>query len=249
MLERLLTDEESKDVTIKMSNGTLRAHSLILGASSDAIKGMLSHGVAKCEKTLSWEDQTVEVGCFVLRLVYTGTIEEHVDWEKDAAGHLILPLKILLGGLQIAKVFQIVDLMKPLCLAIEQRITEATFNVICSASIAMDLTSLRRTCVSFAKEHLADGTRVQALININAQAADVPRDTVGIVEKDCVQWDQGFRNSIACVRTYIKVIEDSPSSIHAMYQKNRLSPEVMFELAPLFARPTEPPKKKLRRTL
>eukprot|EP00746_Dinoflagellata_sp_MGD_P127107 gnl/MRDRNA2_/MRDRNA2_61777_c0_seq1.p1 gnl/MRDRNA2_/MRDRNA2_61777_c0~~gnl/MRDRNA2_/MRDRNA2_61777_c0_seq1.p1 ORF type:complete len:258 (+),score=45.76 gnl/MRDRNA2_/MRDRNA2_61777_c0_seq1:123-896(+) len=251
MYERLFVSEESKDVTIKMSNGTLLAHSVILGAASDALKGMLSNGIAKTEKTLSWEEHPVEVGSFVLRLVYTGSIEECSDWEKDTDGHAVIPLKILLGGLRISAFFQIIHLIKPLCEAAERRISTSTFNEIYSAAIAIDLTALRQCCFSFAKEQalLSDGTEVEALKLITASGARVPKGERGTVQNGIITWQSNFVSDVSKVRHEIIVIKHGSLSIEAMYEKGELAPEVMFELVPLYGCRSEPPEKKLRRFL
>merc|ERR1719469_1532116 len=64
----------------------LRAHSCMLCAASDAIRGMLRHGVALEDKKLFWREHPVEVGRFFLRLLYTGTVgtvnSNHViEWD------------------------------------------------------------------------------------------------------------------------------------------------------------------------
>eukprot|EP00929_Paragymnodinium_shiwhaense_P113404 TRINITY_DN81696_c0_g1_i1.p1 TRINITY_DN81696_c0_g1~~TRINITY_DN81696_c0_g1_i1.p1 ORF type:complete len:321 (-),score=27.02 TRINITY_DN81696_c0_g1_i1:40-1002(-) len=83
-LSKLLADEDSKDLEIEMSDGTIRAHSLMLIAGSDAVRGLLkqaSHAGASCKK-LSWKEWPVDVGRFFLRLLYTGDVNEQ-EWGLD----------------------------------------------------------------------------------------------------------------------------------------------------------------------
>eukprot|EP00927_Polykrikos_kofoidii_P084642 TRINITY_DN898_c0_g1_i2.p1 TRINITY_DN898_c0_g1~~TRINITY_DN898_c0_g1_i2.p1 ORF type:complete len:409 (-),score=72.59 TRINITY_DN898_c0_g1_i2:207-1433(-) len=81
---RLLHDDETKDVVLDMLDGQLRAHSVVLCAGSEAIRGMLRNGVAAADggtapKRLSWQEHPVDVGRFFLRLLYTGTVD-YDDW-------------------------------------------------------------------------------------------------------------------------------------------------------------------------
>eukprot|EP00931_Biecheleriopsis_adriatica_P006637 TRINITY_DN108010_c0_g1_i1.p1 TRINITY_DN108010_c0_g1~~TRINITY_DN108010_c0_g1_i1.p1 ORF type:complete len:323 (+),score=34.43 TRINITY_DN108010_c0_g1_i1:66-1034(+) len=82
--ERLFDDDATKDVEIEVSDGVLKAHSVILIAASDAFRGMLSNGVAATAnpKRLSWKEQSKVAGQFFLRLLYTGTVEES-EWGGD----------------------------------------------------------------------------------------------------------------------------------------------------------------------
>eukprot|EP00927_Polykrikos_kofoidii_P084641 TRINITY_DN898_c0_g1_i1.p1 TRINITY_DN898_c0_g1~~TRINITY_DN898_c0_g1_i1.p1 ORF type:complete len:399 (-),score=61.71 TRINITY_DN898_c0_g1_i1:97-1293(-) len=81
---RLLHDDETKDVVLDMLDGQLRAHSVVLCAGSEAIRGMLRNGVAAADgrtapKHLSWREHPMDVGRFFLRLLYTGTVDNE-DW-------------------------------------------------------------------------------------------------------------------------------------------------------------------------
>uniref|UniRef100_A0A7S4UYP6 BTB domain-containing protein n=1 Tax=Alexandrium monilatum TaxID=311494 RepID=A0A7S4UYP6_9DINO len=81
--ERLLDDDDLKDVTIEFSDGTLRAHSCVLSSASEAVKGILRNGTARESKTLTWREHDLKVGRFFLRLLYTGCVEER-DWSEQA---------------------------------------------------------------------------------------------------------------------------------------------------------------------
>jgi hypothetical protein len=263
LLERLFADDDTKDVTITMSDGNLKAHSCILVAASEAIRGMLRHGVAAEKKKLSWKEHSCEVGSFVLRLIYTGitvedassTAEEDANIKikkEDASDDGVVPLSTLLGGLQLATIFQLLDLIAPLCHAAEQRLSLSTFDSICSAAIKMDLTLLRLNCLQFAKEFIANGARVKAEQHFFFQAAKVPPGTLGTCEV-CkrgnveVKWDNGWVNSLKEVRSLIKVVESSTQSeqgLRALFDRQELSPEVMFELTPLWGNTRRLPKSK-----
>lgn len=82
--ERLLDDDELKDVTIEFGDGTLRAHSCVLSAASEAVKGILRNGTARESKALAWREHDLKVGRFFLRLLYTGCVEER-DWAEAPA--------------------------------------------------------------------------------------------------------------------------------------------------------------------
>ncbi|CAK0886951.1 unnamed protein product, partial [Prorocentrum cordatum] len=103
-LERMFADDETKDVKIALMNGNLRAHSVLLRASSDAFAGVLSHGVAADgEKTLNWGDQPIEVGRVFLRLLYTGALDKS-DWEDPQASKPTLQGRWHMNGSAVADI-------------------------------------------------------------------------------------------------------------------------------------------------
>lgn len=271
VLERLFTDEETKDVEIEFADGTLKAHTLILGAHSDAIKGILRHGPAP--KKLCWKDHHMEVGRFFLRLMYTGTVCEE-DWSQGTSPSSSstskvhdsmsdeVPLRLLLGGLEIAKVYLVPHMLRALTEALKERLCVATYNEIFSMAVRLDITVLRLHCLQFAQpEHrlgggargtdVRAGMRVMALVRITVNSANVPRGGFGTVSAAPagglhVTWDNGFVNMIEGVLDMIEVVgEPQENSIRRMFEAEELSPEVMAELAPLWARPT--PTKKRRK--
>lgn len=261
-LERLFADDETKDITIKMSDGTLKAHSCMLVAASDAIRGMLKHGIAATDKTLSWEEHSTEVGKFILRLIYTGTVVEEspatsvsAEQDKESKDDGVVALSTLLRGLQLATVMQLVDLIKPLCNAAEVRLAYDTFDDICSAAIKMDLTVLRFSCLQFAKDYIPIDARVQALHHIKLEAADVPPGETGRcvrtgVGQVVITWDSGYVNGLKAVRALIKLVPMETmehAGLRARFERNELSPEVSFELTPLWGCPPTLPKPKRRR--
>lgn len=269
VLERLFMDEDAKDVRLEMSDGTLWAHSSMLGAASDAIKGMLKHGTAKHQKSLTWKEHSLEVGRFFLRLLYTGTISED-EWEEgrpEGVQEPQIPLHLLLGGLAIAKVFQVPHLLKPLTDVAKKRVATKTFDLICASSIDLDLTELRRCCLQYAESHgkleLPRGTRLRAERDIheadNADHADVPKGILGVVTIDEsdddeleIHWDNGQLNSLECGMNMIKVgmikvVSRTQELLFDRYQRGELSPQVIFELTPLWGpqRPYQAKRRKL----
>jgi len=82
--ERLLDDDELKDVNIEFSDGALRAHACVLSAASEAVKGILRNGTARESRALTWKEHDLKVGRFFLRLLYTGCVEER-DWAEPVS--------------------------------------------------------------------------------------------------------------------------------------------------------------------
>merc|ERR1719469_1269486 len=130
----------------------LRAHSCMLCAASDAIRGMLRHGVALEDKKLFWREHPVEVGQFFLRLLYTGTVAED-EWRSDASdSHSSeTPLRLLLGALSISKVYQVPHLLHALTEALKDRLDDTIFDEVYASAIQMDITVLRMTCLQYAQ--------------------------------------------------------------------------------------------------
>lgn len=293
--ERLLHDSETKDVEIEMSDGTMRAHSIILMAASDAVRGMLSHGIARdaATKRLCWNEHTLDVGRFFLRLLYTGAVNEG-DWtagspstdvagvrevpiylmvrtpngQTEYAGHYELvrdsrpndkpmwkkldaerwifgiddrwcmctsstkaegfttakghiqsfeqsqevppngvtgwrrhdgnkfvrddeisvtepeqqvPLRLLLGGLAIAKKYLFQDLLRVFVQALKKRIMPETFDVILSAAIKADTLPLRWHCIQYAQR---PQTGIQQLYKAGRLSREVQVELEGTWEGD-----------------------------------------------------------------
>lgn len=160
--EELLADDDTKDVEIEMLDGVILAHSAVLSVRSDALRGLLKHGVAEASvrKRLSWKEHSMEAGRFLIRLLYT----------ECTCGEAVLP--VLLGALEIAKKYLIDWPMSRLVSAVKARLTEHTFDGICSTAINRDISVLRMHCVHWAQqqeeqEHekaliLKDGDSVEA---------------------------------------------------------------------------------------
>lgn len=259
LLERLLQDAETKDVEIEMQDGVLQAHACILCAASDAMRGMLRHGIAAEHKKLSWREHPLEVGRFFLRLLYTGTVAEEEWGERDNGEGLPpqTPLRLLTGGLAIAKVYQVPHLMVALTDALKKRLQDDTFDEIYSVAIKLDITALRLHCLRFAErsdvKEIVEGARVKALQHITVQNADVPVGSVGTVNSNhVIEWDDtgsiGYGTDVELVKDMVELIHSpSTSKVRSMYQAKELSPEVMFDLAALWGPPE--PSVVRRRTL
>lgn len=261
VLESLYLDDETKDVKIEMADGNLWAHANMLSAASEAIRGLLKHGSAQKRKCLTWKEHTLEVGRFFLRLLYTGTVVEE-EWEGEQGGgggpdsskDAPIPLHLLLGAMAISKVFQVPHLLKPLTDVAKRRISSQSFDQICANAIDLDLTELRRACLQYAEQHgkmdLPKGTRLRAERDIheadNADHADVPAGILGVVTFDEsdddeleIHWDNGQLNSLECGLDMIKVgmvkvVSGTVDMLFDRYQRGELSPQVIFELAPLW---------------
>eukprot|EP00930_Biecheleria_cincta_P083652 TRINITY_DN73184_c0_g1_i1.p1 TRINITY_DN73184_c0_g1~~TRINITY_DN73184_c0_g1_i1.p1 ORF type:complete len:331 (-),score=54.89 TRINITY_DN73184_c0_g1_i1:100-1092(-) len=166
LCERLLDDDETKDVDIEMSDGVLKVHSVVLRASSDAIGAMLKHGIGATRRTLSWKEHPTKVGRFFVGLLYTGSVgeeffnaaasdEESTGDKAGSTGNLRLsqlPLDLLLGSLQIAKVYMVHHLLHIITEALSARLAVDSFDEIASAAIRLDLTALRMRCMRYAEE-------------------------------------------------------------------------------------------------
>ena len=161
--KELFADDDTKDVEIEMLDGSILAHAAVLSIHSDALRGLLKHGVsqANAQKQLSWKEHTADVGRFLLQLLYTTATESDME-EKG--------LQTLLGALEIAKMYVIDWPMQKLVNAAKSRLKEETFDSICSTAINRDLTVLRLHCMQWAQREgqrcLIDGERVKAINKI-----------------------------------------------------------------------------------
>jgi len=281
LYERLLKDEDTKDVEIEMQDGNLFAHSCMLCASSDAMRGMLRHGnvAHSAQKQLCWREHTIEVGRFLLRLLYTGTVAEE-EWEGGGVPETAVavecaggasaggaaaagisrqtPLRLLLGALSIAKVYQVPHLIHVLTEALKVRVDDESFDEICAGAIRMDVTALRMHCLRYAERcdafDICEGARVRALRHITVQNADVPKESLGIVNSNnVIEWDDtgsiGYGTDVDLVKHMVELVSvPRTNRIREMYVSNELSPEVTFELAALWG-PSETSRSSRRRTL
>jgi len=184
-----------------------------------------------------------------------------------------VPLHLLLGGLEIAKVYLIPHLIRALTEALKSRLDDTTFDKIFSWAIRLDSTALRLYCLRYSEEcdvrkgEVRVGDRVRALKRITAQSAKVPKGTYGYVRWDMgndadegeedededrdieVAWDNGYFNAVETVRDQIEVVDSARvNPVRKKFVANQLSPEVMTELAALWGRP-QPSTKKRRRML
>jgi len=331
-LERMYADDETKDVKIALMNGTLRAHSVLLRASSDAFAGMFCHGVAADgEKTLNWGDQSIEVGKVFLRLLYTGVLDR-CDWEDHQAREPTLqgrwhmngsavadiigsevcwwhwqqwwcpppdaleigddgkeckmrsgdvgrlsgdeltwsdgdvwlrkdqvPLYLLVGALALAKMYLVTHLVESLTGALKIRLTESTFDEICSCAIKLDVMPLRFLCLRYAEQSrfISSGVKVRASHPIERWDGEgvIPAGSTGTIEerfcktgiaealkKLLVEWDvYDYTSDPDEVMTQICIAwqpdtdgadgQPGRTKLFDMYSDGTLSPEVLTELA------------------
>lgn len=265
--ERVLRDDETKDIEIEMSDGIIYAHSVVVCSSSDAIKGIVRHNGAS--KKLSWREYPMEVGNFLLRLLYTGTVDEGVCVVDSANGGVEqdkVPLSILLGSFEIAMVYLISHLLPVLVQALQHRLAVDTFNSICTAAIKVDAMALRLYCLQYARsnprklryEDLRSGMRVRALRLIDHEHADVPEGTMGTVEWGHgdwldIQWSchPSYTNGLQEVLGSIGIIGHATSgkTLRQMYDEEEFSPEVMSELATIWGQVRPSMKRRTHRIM
>lgn len=316
--ERLFNDESTKDVEIELSDGELKAHSVVLMVASEAFRAILSNGVAATAnpKRLSWREHKKTVGQFFLRLLYTGTLEEsewsdiieigendaaapemsvcgdnnfeiieipkqlqsapledpsiidigeiageyHMSselkcnglpvWQQKVGGRQLhvtgtglwvvsgpgrispeargrgaksflasvssnldgpphrfnewnykhrgkwvqvqiklcarqpaIPIQLLSGSLQLAKMYEVHDLLSPLMATVQKYLTRATFNCVSQLSIKSDIQLLRMRCLQFAED---ESNNVRELYDTGKLAPEVKAELVGMWLPHCV---------------------------------------------------------------
>lgn len=88
-----------------------------------------------------------------------------------------VPLRLLLGGIEIAKTYLFEDLLEVLVEAVQGRVGFDTFDAILKAAIKIDLTPLRLFCVQYAKEQKHG---VRELYDSRALSPEVRAELIGI---------------------------------------------------------------------
>lgn len=79
--ERLFADDELKDLTIRVADGQVQAHRVVLSAASDAFKAMLTHEMSeKTSGVITLSDVSCSAMRVFLRLLYTGHVDSS-DWD------------------------------------------------------------------------------------------------------------------------------------------------------------------------
>jgi len=266
LLESMLQDEDTKDVEIEMQDGRLFAHSCMLSAASEAMRATLKGADATTNKHLRWHEHTIEVGRFFIRLLYTGTVaeDEWISGDDAKSGKFICqetPLRLLLGGLSIAKQQLVPHLLHALTEALRDRLDDDNFDEICSGAIRLNITALRLHCIRYAEgsamRDITEGDRVRALRHITVQNADVPEGSVGIVNgTKAIEWVNttelgsiGYETDVELVKGMVQLISSSESNrVKERYLAKELAPEVMFELASLWGSAEGPLSSSRRRS-
>lgn len=272
--DRLLRDTETKDVEIEMSNGCIHAHSAVLCASSDAIKGILRHANGgSAPRKLSWREYPVQVGNFLLRLIYTGTVDDEdfstTNLTNDSGEPGEIPLHVLLGSFEIAMIYLITHVLPALVQVLQHRLAVDTFNSICTSAIKVDAMALRLHCLQYARgnpqdlryEDFRSNMRVRALRQIDHEHADVPAGTIGTVRWGHGDWldihwscHPEYTNGLQEVMGSIEVVDHKMpgKTLREMYDAEEFSPEVMSELATIWGQPRlliTPTKRRPRRIM
>lgn len=245
-----MQDEDTKDVEIEMQDGKLYAHSCMLSVASESMRALLRSGDATVNKQLHWKDHTVEVGRFFMRLLYTGTVAED-EWspgDDTKSGKFACqetPLRLLLGGLSIAKAQYVPHLLHALTEALRDRLDDENFDEICAGAIRLNITALRLHCLRYAEgsatREIVEGDRVRALRHITVQNADVAEGTIGIVNgAKAIEWitelgSIGYETDVELVKGMVQLVSMSdPNRVKERYLAKELAPEVMFELGSLW---------------
>lgn len=94
---------------------------------------------------------------------------------------IYVPLELLLGSLAIAKMYMFQDVLAVIVRSLRRRIGPDTLDVICSAAIATDLTSLRMDCLQYSREN---ETYIRE--SLESFSPEVQMELAGI-------WDDGDR--------------------------------------------------------
>ena len=257
--KELFADDDTKDVEIEMLDGSILAHAAVLSIHSDALRGLLKHGVsqANAQKQLSWKEHTADVGRFLLQLLYTTATESDME-EKE--------LQTLLGALEIANMYVIDWPMQKLVNAAKSRLKEETFDSICSTAINRDLTVLRLHCMQWAQREgqrcLIDGERVKAIKKIRCiepSDAIVEAGSLGEFGRGprwgmlIVWWlKDNSEDREHCAISILKkvanqvenVMAAERSGVREKYNNSELAPEVMSELASVWGPPTQSRKRR-----
>jgi len=80
-----MQEDDQKDVALSGDDGSIRAHSFVLSAASDAFTGILKNGTEKHSGTIHFTGVSVVTLKVFLRLLYTGCISKD-DWEHRDEG-------------------------------------------------------------------------------------------------------------------------------------------------------------------
>jgi len=81
--EQLFSDEDTKDITVELADGTLRAHSLVLKQVSEVWARMLATDMTESSsRRIKIPDTTCNSMRVFLRLLYTTRVIKS-DWQKD----------------------------------------------------------------------------------------------------------------------------------------------------------------------
>jgi len=113
-----LQDDGSKDVTITLDDGLISAHKCILQASSEAFAGILRNGREQASGRLTIAGTNLRTMKVLLRLIYTGLVDE--DWEGEQGS--LLPLDLLLKVAGLAKRYMVSTVMSMTAQALNNRL-------------------------------------------------------------------------------------------------------------------------------
>eukprot|EP00930_Biecheleria_cincta_P010719 TRINITY_DN112997_c0_g1_i1.p1 TRINITY_DN112997_c0_g1~~TRINITY_DN112997_c0_g1_i1.p1 ORF type:complete len:209 (-),score=33.62 TRINITY_DN112997_c0_g1_i1:198-824(-) len=146
--EALYEDEASKDFLLVGSNGSVKCHSCILGATSEVFKQMVSAPMKEGQtKKIVLKDYSTEELSFILGLVYTG------QWTAPPAEKVGEPsLDMLISTCAFAKTYQLNSLCSWMISKISARIDHKTFLKVLTRAIEHDIGALRLAVAMWASK-------------------------------------------------------------------------------------------------
>lgn len=227
LTSRLFEDEESKDVTFKLSDGEVRAHRLVLKQLSEVWSRMFATQMAEA---YSGVIRVPEVNCVsmrvFMRLLYTAHVCKS-DWQGDGGGASsekashqpssssddAVPLDVLISVASLAKAYMVQSTLSLVLQTLKGRLEAAK----------------RRGAVSVF-ERIASGAIKADIGPLRLAALDAARDfATNAEDSDSGSNDAGTGNAV----------KDK-------FLAKQFSPEVQFELEAIWPAPANPPRKRAR---
>lgn len=163
-----------------------------------------------------------------------------------------VPLQLLIGGLALAKMYVVLHLINSFTEALKRRLTAATFDDICRGAINSDVTALRLACLRYAEtaSQIQTTVRVKAKEDIKVGDAIIAKgmkgQVVGCRTFQSVLWSHGVNSTVDEVMTRVELqgtLGDGDHPLCQLYKSESLAPEVMSELAGMWAPAALKPKR------
>merc|ERR1712187_845181 len=88
-----------------------------------------------------------------------------------------IPIQLLRGGLQLAKMYDMHDILSSLMPTVQQYLTCATFNFLAQSAIQSDIQLLRIRCLKFAED---ESNKVKELYDSGQLAPEVMSELAGM---------------------------------------------------------------------
>jgi len=161
-----------------------------------------------------------------------------------------VPLHLLLGCLSLSKMYQISQVLHSTIEALKTRLNDDTFDDICRAAIKDDVTALRFDCLQYVQapgaRAIAPGLCVETLEPTEYQGRVVQAGSLAnVIRVGGKLWisyvvGQHIFVQVGTHEDNLKVV----SKVKAMFLRQGLSPEVMFELVMVWGPPSSAPKRR-----